>query len=121
MSCQTQGSVRGDRAFALDDLGHARDGHVKIEREPIDTGGSRFHEILIKHFAWMNRRQLFRFAHRALLSMIVDNLDRESVVAPPDEANTELVVDPNAVLATPVALERFESVARQRQVVQPPG
>jgi len=53
----------------LDDLGHARDRHVKLEREPIDTGGGGFHEILVKHFAGMNRRQLSRFAHRVLSSL----------------------------------------------------
>jgi hypothetical protein len=51
--------------------------------------------------------------------MIVDDFDLESVAASPDEADPELVVDPDAMLATPVALECFETVAWQRQIVQP--
>jgi hypothetical protein len=51
--------------------------------------------------------------------MIVDYFDLESVAALPDKADPELIVDPNAMLATPIALERFETVARQREIVEP--
>jgi hypothetical protein len=56
--------------------------------------------------------------------MIVDDLHLMGVAVPPHKTNTERIVDPDRVLATPVALEHFESVSwaevRQgRRRVQP--
>ena len=45
--------------------------------------------------------------------MIVHELDRVCVTVLPDKADTPLVVDANAVLPRPVALQRLEPVARR--------
>jgi hypothetical protein len=45
--------------------------------------------------------------------VIVGDLDLESIALPPDEANSPLVIDPNAVLALAVAREFFEVVSRR--------
>jgi len=54
-----------------------------------------------------------------LLLVIVRDLDPESIALPPDEANSPLVVDPNAVLALAVTREFLEMVSRRNiQVCQ---
>ena len=40
-------------------------------------------------------------------SVIVDDLDLLRIAVAPDEANAVLVIDPNAVLASPFALQRL--------------
>jgi hypothetical protein len=51
--------------------------------------------------------------------VIISNLDLESIALPPDEANSPLVIDPNAVLALAVTREFFEAVSwRNSQVCQ---
>lgn len=42
--------------------------------------------------------------------MIVDDLDVVSIVADPTEADSELVVDANAVLTEPIASELLEAI-----------
>jgi hypothetical protein len=51
--------------------------------------------------------------------VIVGDLDLESIAQPPDEANSPLVIDPNAVLVLAVAREFLEVVSRRNiQVAQ---
>src|SRR5208282_4390076 len=47
----------------------------------------------------------------AMGSVVVRDLDRRRSFFRPDEANPELVVDPDAVLALAVSFKRFEPVA----------
>ena len=49
--------------------------------------------------------------------MIVDDLHIVSVPVVPDEADAILIIDPNAVLAAPVARECLEPVTRERRQV----
>ena len=52
--------------------------------------------------------------------MVIHDLHLMSIAIAPNEANAILVVDSNAVLASPVAAQGFESVAREGpQVFQP--
>jgi hypothetical protein len=44
--------------------------------------------------------------------MVVDDLHVFGVIAPPDEADPELIVDPDAVLPGSIAAERFQPVTR---------
>jgi hypothetical protein len=46
-------------------------------------------------------------------SVIVDDLDVRRPRRSPDKADTPLVVDPDAVLASPIVLQRLESIARR--------
>ena len=48
-----------------------------------------------------------------MLLVIVGDLDLESIALPPDEANSPLVIDPNAVLTLAVAREFLEVVSRR--------
>lgn len=53
------------------------------------------------------------------LLVVVDDLDSVSVAVFPDEADAPLVIDPDRVLALPVALERLEAMPRDtRERVQ---
>jgi hypothetical protein len=49
--------------------------------------------------------------------VVVDDLHVLCVSALPDEADAVLIVDPDAVLAPPVAGQCFESVSRKRRQV----
>jgi hypothetical protein len=52
--------------------------------------------------------------------MIIDNLDVPGVPAAPDEADSPLVVNSNAVLPLPIAVELLQTVAgRDAQIVNP--
>ncbi len=54
--------------------------------------------------------------------MIVHYLDVMRLAVTPDEANSPLVVDPNAVLTRSISLKRLDAVARRNaKVLQPPG
>jgi hypothetical protein len=57
---------------------------------------------------------------RVLLSLVVvADLDVVRTVRPPDETETPLVVDPNAVLSIPVASQALQAVPRRApQVIQ---
>ena len=51
--------------------------------------------------------------------MVVDDLDIVRIAIVPYEAETPLVVDPYAVLASSIALERFEAIpGRHFQIIQ---
>lgn len=45
--------------------------------------------------------------------MVIDDFNLVSVSLSPHKADTPLVIDPNAVLALPVATKRFKPVARR--------
>jgi hypothetical protein len=54
--------------------------------------------------------------------VIVDNLNVPCLAVFPDEADSPLIVDPNAVLPGPGAPERFQTVAgRNPQIREPLG
>lgn len=46
--------------------------------------------------------------------MIINDLDLVRVTISPDEADAVLVVDPDAVLSSSIAGQRFEPIARER-------
>lgn len=46
--------------------------------------------------------------------MIVDDLYGLRALVGPREADTPLIIDPNAVLASPIFLQSFETIARRR-------
>ena len=51
--------------------------------------------------------------------MIIDDLDFEGVIAFPFEADSPLLIDPNAVLAFAFSFERFQAIAWWcREIIQ---
>jgi hypothetical protein len=44
--------------------------------------------------------------------MIIDNLDLLRSLLRPDETETKLIVDPDAVLSRTITAQRFEAIAR---------
>jgi hypothetical protein len=54
--------------------------------------------------------------------VVIDDLDIDGSLRRPDEAHSELIVDPDAVLSRAVAAKRFEAIARRyAQVVEQLG
>jgi hypothetical protein len=54
--------------------------------------------------------------------MVIHDLDLCRTQRGPDEADAKLIVDPNAMLAEPVAFERFQPITRRNaQIVKFPG
>jgi hypothetical protein len=54
--------------------------------------------------------------------VVVHDLDGFGAGGSPAKANAKLIVDPNAVLAGTVALERFQAVAwRNPKIIEPTG
>jgi hypothetical protein len=43
--------------------------------------------------------------------MIVDDLDVVGIAIPPNEADSELIVDPNGVLTIPITAKRLEVIS----------
>ena len=55
-------------------------------------------------------------------SVVIDDFGFERVTVAPDKTNPELIVDADAVLASPVAAQRFEPISRwNSQIVQSGG
>jgi hypothetical protein len=49
--------------------------------------------------------------------VIVDNFDFMAITVLPDETNSELIIDPDAVLSLSVPLQDFKTVSRRYQQV----
>lgn len=63
---------------------------------------------------------MFHRGRWLLRSVVVDNFDFIGYTLPPDEADTPLIVDANAVLAFTVTPECLQPIAwRHSQIVQP--
>jgi len=54
-------------------------------------------------------------------SVIVDDLDIRRTASGPDEANPELVVDPDGMLTLSITGKSFKTIARRRSQVGQPG
>jgi len=54
-------------------------------------------------------------------SVIIGDFNFVSVPVPPDEANSKLIVDADAVLTGPLSAERFHVIARKREIPQAGG
>jgi hypothetical protein len=68
----------------------------------------------------MHRRQSATLRHHFLSALVIaHDLHIVSVPVVPDEADPIPIVDPNAVLSTPIACERLEPVAGEcREVTE---
>lgn len=60
--------------------------------------------------------------HVFVLLVIIDDLDAIGAICRPNEADPELIVDPDGILALPIAFQDFKSVGRRRaEIVQYDG
>jgi len=58
----------------------------------------------------------------SLRLVVIDDLYVVNAVSLPTEADTPLIVDPNAVLPSPITLQRFQTISRRRiQFAEPSG
>ena len=76
--------------------------------QTILTESVRLQELAQEDLSGMDGRKLRHGGH---LLVVVDDLDVERIGGAPDEADAPLVVDADAVLSGPVALERLEAIA----------
>jgi hypothetical protein len=111
-----QGCVRGNVTLLPDNLLHA------IARNEERLGKSARcqaifgQKILPENFPGMNRSRPI-IAHISHPSMIIDDLNLESVAVFPLETDAPLAVDANAVLSLAVALQRLEVIGRRNTQV----
>jgi len=115
---QSKRRVRSNGTLPVDDRADAsrRDGDLASELVDADT--QRFHEFFPQDLAGMDRIEQFLACHRHT-SMVINNLDLIGITVSPDEANSPLVIDANAVLALAVASQCLKPVPRRDlQVLQ---
>ena len=121
--------------FPPKDAGQQIRWHLQVTRKGPGREPKGLHELVAQDIA--RRHRPYRLACRYVRQvdaghlvtvkslshfcplMVVDDLHLVSVVVPPDEADAPLNVDPDAVLPCPIALQRFQAVARRHlEVVQ---
>ena len=79
-----------------------------------------FEEIGPDHLARVSGRTVCRNANHSVTSVVIHNLDCLGACRRPTEADPELIVDTNAVLTGPLALECLEPIAgRDPQRLEP--
>lgn len=105
---EAQGRVSCYAPLAENDLVHAPRGNTDVLGEPVLAEAMRFEELGQEYLAGMDGSE---FRHDGHLLVVVDDLDIERVGRAPDEADTPLLIDADAVLTSAIALERFEPVA----------
>src|SRR6266850_5205551 len=107
---QTDRCIGADTAPFQNDIVDARRRDAESLRQFVNRHPNWRQELLSEDFAGMNspvRSALSDNSHLSWPSMVVRDLHFISVVALPNEADSVLVVDPNAVLPLPVATQFF--------------
>lgn len=105
---EPKSGVSGDVALAEDDLVDTPSGNTNVLGQAVLAQTVRLEELGQEDFAGMDGRELCHSGH---LRVVVDDLDVEGIGGAPDEADAPLIVDPDAVLASTIALERLEAIA----------
>lgn len=103
--------VRGDGAFAGDDLSDAALRHADGFGQPVLGDAQRFEEFLVEDFSWYGEGHFAAF-HVMFPSVVVDDFDVQGRGFLPDETDAPLVVDAYAPLPGPVAAQFLEPVLR---------
>src|SRR5437879_5571552 len=101
---EPEGCVRGDRAGAPHDLAHPVGRHAKRSCHLVHTQAQRIQQILFENAPWMHRGPIFHCSGHSATLVIISNLHIVSISVLPSEHETELVVDPHAVLSKPISL-----------------
>ena len=87
--------------------------------QPVLRYAEGFQEFLQQNFSRMWVRNL---AHIVSPSMIIHDLNILRALCRPHKAHAESIVYSDAVLPGPLALQRFQSIARRNaQIIQRPG
>ena len=98
---------RGDPALLVDDFVDPLLGELRVFRQPVGREAHGTKELLPEQFAGVDIEVLFHGL------VIIGDFNFLGILAIPSKTHPILVVNPDAVLAGPAALERFESVARR--------
>jgi hypothetical protein len=101
---ETQGGVGGDTAPSVDNLAYTVNRNAEIARQPVDAYFQRPHQVFPKDLSRVYRRHEIAFFRHDYLSVVVDDFHFVSASFPPDEADSELIVDSYTVLAFPISL-----------------
>ena len=99
---------RSDPALLVDDFVDALLGELRVFRQPVGREAQGTKELLPEQFAGVDIEVLFHGL------VIVGDFHLAGVLAIPPETHPILVVDADAMPPGPVALERFEPVARRK-------
>lgn len=107
---QPESAVSGDCPSSVEDFRDTVGWDVQSPRE-FGSAHAEFFQFFRKVLAWMNR--CYSHGHHLV---IVHNLNirRPGSGRRPFKADAPLIVDSNAVLASPVPFQRFEMVSGQR-------
>jgi hypothetical protein len=113
ISAQVQVGFRRDAPLFIYDLIDALMGKFGVLGQSVRSDAERPKEILAEELAGMD---IEVFAHG---SMVVDNFDVVGALAVPSEADSKLVVSPNAMFASTVTLEGLKVIAgRKTKLIQ---
>ncbi len=99
---------RGDAPPLVDDLADALVRKPGVFREAVGGDSHRLKKLLPQEFAGMDIEVLFHGL------VIIGDFDVAGILAVPAEADTILVIDSEAVLARPVAFERFQVISGRK-------
>src|ERR1039458_3008281 len=107
---QTHRGVHGDGPVSVDD--GADPVHRNPERAPqFVQADANLIQFTPEQFARVDGRQFPSLSHDSPFLVVVHNLDVIRIAFAPVKADPPAVVDPNAVLTGPVALQRLQPVA----------
>ena len=104
---QAQGSIGCHSSLPMNDFINPARRNAKFPPEQVLTYLQWSHELFLEDLTRMYRG---RFLSHSTLLVIVDYLNIKCVTPSPYEADTPLIVDPNAMLSLPVALENLKSI-----------
>ena len=117
-AAEAQVGVGGDGAAAGDDLAYALGGDTDLFGQAVLGQAHREQELVKEQFAGGYG---FEFGHSSPL-MIIHDFHVMGAGGRPAKADAELIVDADAVLALPIAPERFQTVSGgDAEIVQPSG
>ena len=111
--------VRRNASLSGNDTLNAALRHGGVHGKTVLAYAQGLQELLIQYFPWMHRRHAVVHLH---LLMVIGDFHRAGVSFFPDETESPLVIDTDAVLACPVSFQGFKAVSRRNaQVLQAGG
>ena len=117
-ACQAKGNIGGYRALFANNLIHSRGRHTQKHSELMRIQFQRDDELFPQNLAWVNWFQLLGHESPSV-SVIIHDFNFVGVACPPFKTDPPLVIDSNAVLSFPVAVQFLQPVSGwSLQVVQ---
>jgi hypothetical protein len=105
--------VGRDATLAVHDLVDASRWHADGDCQSMLGDAEWLEEFVHEDFAWMDRRADRESVHEQFLSVVIDNLDVFRSCGGPPEADSPLLVDPDAVFADAITLQLLKPIARR--------